>query len=162
RTRREYIYPANHFASTISATQTNVPAMGQRLRLKASFNIPSTWSKEEKAVLLGLKKYGAIIADNGGFFSISITPDDRWPTGAFSHISTIGITNFEVIRTTGATEGPRSAGAPAVNAGPDLSVPFGTPTKLEGFASASGSAQMQWKLYSGPGAVSFGNSYQTN
>src|SRR5262249_2679762 len=68
RTRREYIYPANHYASTTSATLTNVPAMGQRLRLKSSFVIPSNWAKEEKAVLLGLKKYGAIVADNGGFF----------------------------------------------------------------------------------------------
>src|SRR5437879_994188 len=79
RTRKEYIYPATHWASTTAATQTNVPAMGQRLRLKSSFVIPPSWAKEEKAILLALKKYGAIVADNGGFFSISVTPDDRWP-----------------------------------------------------------------------------------
>lgn len=80
KTRREYIYPALHYASTIPATSTNYSAMGQRLRLKASFVIPSNWTIEEKAILLGLKKYGAIVADNSGrFFSISVSPDNRWP-----------------------------------------------------------------------------------
>ena len=68
RSRKEYLYPANHWASSTPATQTNVPAMGQRLRLKSSFAIPSSWSTEEKGILLGLKKYGALVADNGNFF----------------------------------------------------------------------------------------------
>lgn len=56
KTRREYIYPAVHYASSIPASSTNYPAMGQRLRLKASVVIPSNWTTEEKAILLGLKK----------------------------------------------------------------------------------------------------------
>ena len=56
--------------------------MGQRLRLKSSFQIPSNWSKEEKAILVALTKYGAIVADNGGFFSVSAVPDDRWSGSA--------------------------------------------------------------------------------
>ena len=36
KTRREYIYPARHYASSIPATSVNYPAMGQRLRLKAN------------------------------------------------------------------------------------------------------------------------------
>lgn len=68
RTRREHIYPATHYASSTAATNYNVPAMGQRLRLKAGFIIPPAWTKHEKAVLLALKKYGAIVADNGSFF----------------------------------------------------------------------------------------------
>ncbi len=74
KTRREYIYPATHYASSIPATSTQYPAMGQRLRLKASFVIPANWTMAEKAVLLALKKYGAIVADNGNFFSISVAP----------------------------------------------------------------------------------------
>ena len=61
--------------------------MGQRLRLKAGFVIPPNWTAQEKAVLLALKKHGAIIADNGGFFSVSITPDNRYPKGCFNHIN---------------------------------------------------------------------------
>ena len=56
KTRREYIYPAVHYASSIAASSTNYPAMGQRSRLKASVVIPSNWTTEEKAILLGLKK----------------------------------------------------------------------------------------------------------
>jgi len=163
RSRREYIYPATHFASTTPAAQTNVPAMGQRVRLKSSFVIPTTWAREEKAILLALKKYGAIVADNGGFFSISVTPDNRWSANAFSHLSSVGITNFEVIQTTGPNEGPRSAGGPAVDAGPDQSVLTDAPATLRGSASFTGAAPfIQWKLYSGPAAVSFANPAQTN
>src|SRR5205085_10663858 len=78
KTRREYIYPARHFASSIPAASVNYPAVGQRFRLKASFVIPENWTIEEKAVLRGLKKYGALVADNGNFFSISVCPDDRF------------------------------------------------------------------------------------
>lgn len=163
RTRREHIYPATHYASSTPATQTNVPAMGQRLRLKAAYAIPASWSAPEKAVLRGLKKYGAIVADNGNFFSISVTPDDRWPAGCFDHLSTIGITNFEVIQTTRTNEGPRSPGAPVANAGSDRSAAPGQPVSLQGAVSFGNPPPViAWKLYSGPGAVTFGNPSQTN
>jgi hypothetical protein len=163
RSRREYIYPATHYASTTPATQTNVPAMGQRLRLKSSFVIPSSWTKEEKAILLGLKKYGALVADNGGFFSISVTPDNRWAANAFSHLSSVGITNFEAVQATGPNEGPRSPGAPSANAGPDQSIASGTAVNLRGSVSYAGAApSIEWKLYSGPGVVNFANAALTN
>ncbi len=159
RTRREYIYPANHFASTIPATSVNHPAMGQRLRLKSSFVIPSSWTKEEKAVLLALKKYGGIVADNGGFFSISVCPDDRFSVSAFNNLSTIDISNFEVVQATGPTEGPRSPGAPAANAGSDQTI-TGTIATLSGsIAAPNGSAAVQWRLYSGPAPVNIANPY---
>ncbi|MEP6604284.1 MAG: hypothetical protein ABJB69_10080, partial [Spartobacteria bacterium] len=106
-------------------------AMGQRLRLKSSFTIPSYWTTEEKAVLLALKKYGAIVADNGGFFSVSVCPDDRFPANAFNNLSTIDVNNFEVIQTTGPNEEPRSLGAPSANAGVDQQV-SGLTTTLAG------------------------------
>jgi hypothetical protein len=163
RTRRAYIYPANHYASTIPATETNVPAMGQRLRLKSSFVIPPSWSKEEKAVLVALKKYGALVADNGGFFSISVTPDQRWTANAFSHLSTVGVTNFEVVEATGPAEGPRSAGAPQADAGPDFSAPTNRSVALQGYVSFQGvPPAIRWALYSGPGAVTFSHGDQTN
>jgi hypothetical protein len=163
RSRREYIYPANHYASSTPATQTNVPAMGQRVRLKSGFVIPANWAKEEKAILLALKKYGAIVADNGNFFSISVTPDDRWPANAFSHLSSVSITNFEVIQATGPTEGPRSAGAPRASAGADQSAAVGLPVVLNGSVSWTGAAPaIQWKVYSGPDTATFGNLAQTN
>ena len=107
-----------------------------------------------------------MVADNSSsFFSISITPDDRWPANAFNDISSagIGITNFEVIQTTGTNEGPRSAGAPVANAGPDQTVVFGQPAQLAGVVGFPNTPPViQWKAYSGPGTVTFGNAAQTN
>lgn len=162
KSRKEYIYPATHYASTL--TGTNYPAMGQRVRLKSSFAIPANWTKQEKAVLTGLKKYGALVADNGGFFSISVTPDDRWPAGCFNHLSTVGLTNFEVIQTTGATQGPRAPGAPSAHAGPDLSAYTGVPVQLRGQVNYTSTIPLivQWKHDSGPTNVTFANMTQTN
>jgi hypothetical protein len=91
-------------------------------------------------------------------------PDLRWPSGAFSHITGLSVTNFEIVQTTGATEGPRSPGAPVVNAGPDRVVQRGVPVSLTGTVQSSGTAPLtvQWKVYSGPGAATFGNAGQTN
>jgi hypothetical protein len=135
--------------------------MGQRVRLKASFAIPDSWTIEEKAVLRALKKYGALVADNGNFFSVSVCPDDRFASNAFDHLSTIGIGNFEVVQTTGPTEGPRSAGAPSVNAGADQFLEWPTNISLNGSVNdPSGRAAVTWKLYSGPAGVSFANANQ--
>ena len=162
-TRDKHIYPATH--NTSGFTGINYPAMGQRLRLKAGYAIPANWTKQEKALLLGLKKYGAMVSDNSSsFFSISITPDDRWGN-AFNNISSlgIGITNFEVIQTTGTNEGPRSAGAPTASAGADATVTIGVPFQLQGFVSFTNpTTTNQWQLYSGPTNLVLANTSLTN
>ncbi len=158
-----YIYPATHYAAPTNNTSPNLPSMGQRVRLKASYVITNSWTKQEKTVLVALKKYGAIVADNGSFFSISVTPDDRWPSSCFNNFNSLDITNFEVIQTTGPNEGPRSAGAPAASAGADQTVTSASGTTLQGFVNFTGAPPTnQWKLYSGPGTVTFGNAAQTN
>ncbi len=159
------IYPATHYAAPSGNTSTNLPCMGQRLRLKAAFAIPAGWTKEEKAVALALKKYGALVADNGSILGISVSPDDRWPNGGncFNNLASVVVTNFEVIQTTGPTEGPRSAGAPVANAGADQTALLGVPLTLQGVVSFSNAPPViQWKLYSGPGTVTFGDASLTN
>ena len=162
RTRKAYVYPATHYASVTN--NADLPAMGQRLRLKSTFQIPSTWSKEEKAVLNALRNYGGIVADNGGFFSVSAVPDDRWSGTAFSHLSSVSVTNFEVIQSTGAAQGPRSPGAPNVSAGPDFAAPVGVAVPLQGTLSYTNSTSITntWTLYSGPGHAAFANPLLTN
>jgi hypothetical protein len=165
RSRLGPIYPATHHASVGGLTDPNIPAMGQRVRLKESFAIPENWTIFEKAVLRGLKKYGAIVADNGNFFSISVTPDDRYPANAFSHLSSIAITNFEVVQTTGATEGPRSPGEPVARAGEDATTSPGVPLQLNGSVETSagtGTITTEWKMYAGPGSATFSDRNQTN
>jgi hypothetical protein len=104
------------------------------------------------------------VADNGGFFSISVTPDDRYPSGAFSHLSSISITNFEVVQATGPKEGPRSPGAPRVDAGVDSTAAPGTPFQLAGSVLYTNTVPLQtgWKVYSGPGAATFSDGTLTN
>jgi hypothetical protein len=75
-TRRAYVAPATHFASRLS--DTNLPRMGERLRLKADYPIGG-FSPNAQAILKGMKKYGMFVADNGLEWSISVAPDPRIP-----------------------------------------------------------------------------------
>jgi hypothetical protein len=102
KTRREFIYPATHFAS--SYTDPTLPAMGQRFRLKASANLAGL-SPHALIVAKALQKYGMIVADNGGAWRISVAPDPRI-IGMGDLARFIG-SDFEVIQTTGEFGGPR-------------------------------------------------------
>ncbi|MFN7933321.1 MAG: S-layer homology domain-containing protein [Bryobacteraceae bacterium] len=74
-TKREFLWPARHFAS--SQTGSQYPPMGARFRLKASFDI-SSYSQPVQVILRAMKKYGIILADNGSAWYISGAPDERW------------------------------------------------------------------------------------
>jgi hypothetical protein len=93
-TRRAYVYPARHFAS--SNTSVNRPPMGMRVRLKESFNI-SGFSPHLQVILRALKKYGMILADNGSNWYISGAPDPRWDDDELSTLKSIEGSNFEVV-----------------------------------------------------------------
>jgi hypothetical protein len=144
KSRRAYIYPATHYASSL--TDASYPAMGQRVRLKAAVAIPATWSRQSKAVAAALQKYGALVADNGGFFSVSACPDDRFPAGCFDDVQSLDINQFEVISTTDANGGPRSSNAPTLDAGPDQAVQLATGATLSATATGS-SLAFRWSLY---------------
>jgi hypothetical protein len=75
QTRRDYIWPARHYASNLTGSQ--YPPMGQRFRLRADYDI-SGFSPEVQVILRALKKYGMILADNGAAWYISGVPDERW------------------------------------------------------------------------------------
>ena len=74
-TQRKYIWPARHYAST--NTTASVPPMGQRFRLKASFDI-TPFPPTVQVILTALKRYGMILADNGSAWFLSGAPDARW------------------------------------------------------------------------------------
>jgi len=94
-TRRAYVHPARHFAS--SNTSVNRPPMGMRVRLKASFNI-SAFSPRMQIILRAMKKYGMILADNGSNWYISGAPDPRWDDNELSTLKSIKGSNFEVVQ----------------------------------------------------------------
>ncbi|MCW5666621.1 MAG: hypothetical protein KIT35_22545 [Piscinibacter sp.] len=100
RSRRAYVPPATHWAS--SDTSANLPPMGMRVRLKASFVIPSTFSAETRALLTAMKTYGMIVADNGSNWYVSGAPDDRWDNDALvSELRQVRGSDFEVVRMDG-------------------------------------------------------------
>ena len=75
KSRRAYVSPASHFASPHK--DETLPPMGMRVRLKASFDT-SVFKGPSLVIAEALKKYGLILADNGGDWYISGAPDDRW------------------------------------------------------------------------------------
>lgn len=93
RSRRAYVSPATHFASSL--TDENLPRMGERLRLRADFDI-SEFSPPVQAILKGLKKYGMFVADNGIDWAISVTPDPRIPV-LHEELRKIKGADFEVV-----------------------------------------------------------------
>ncbi|MEN3273580.1 MAG: hypothetical protein V7636_2341, partial [Actinomycetota bacterium] len=62
RSQRGYIHPATHYASSI--TDPNVPPMGARFRMKASYGC-GTYSREVQVICAAMKRYGMFVADNG-------------------------------------------------------------------------------------------------
>jgi hypothetical protein len=103
KTRREYVYPARHFASP--HTDPALPRMGERLRLRRDFDI-SGFPPHAQAVLKALKRYGMFVADNGSNWLLSIAPDRR--IKGLESLSRVKGADFEVIVPTGPDEGPRA------------------------------------------------------
>lgn len=95
-TRRAYIYPARHFAS--DKTDTNLPPMGLRVRLRADFDT-SGFPRQVRIILTALKRYGMIVADNGSNWYISGAPDRRWNDDALHTIGAVRGADFEVVDT---------------------------------------------------------------
>ncbi len=93
RSRRAYVHPATHYASRL--TDENLPRMGERLRLRADFDI-SEFSPPVQAILKGLKKYGMFVADNGIEWAISVAPDPRIPD-LHEELRKIKGSDFEVV-----------------------------------------------------------------
>jgi hypothetical protein len=96
RTQRGYIHPATHFAS--SSSDSALPPMGLRLRLKASYSLQG-FHGESLIVLEALKRYGLIVADNGSSWYISGAPDSRWNDKDLEQIKRVPGSAFEAVQT---------------------------------------------------------------
>jgi hypothetical protein len=96
RTRRAYIYPARHFAS--SSNDPSLPPMGLRVRLKASFDV-RPFPRQARIVLVALKRYGMLLADNGANWYISGAPSPGWSNGQLHALGRVNGSDFEVVDT---------------------------------------------------------------
>ena len=101
-TRKAYVYPARHYAS--SDTSTSVPPMGTRVRLKADFDI-SGYPQQARVILQAMKTYGMIVADNGSDWYVSGTADARWSDTQLNTLKNVPGSAFDV-----ATLGPVTTG----------------------------------------------------
>ena len=95
QTRDTYVWPARHFASSLTGAQ--YPPMGQRFRLKANFAIDNRFSPDAKVILRALKKYGLILADNGSSWYISGAPDERWNNDVLHQLDVVVGSDFEAV-----------------------------------------------------------------
>jgi hypothetical protein len=97
-TRRAYLSPARHYAS--SRADTNLPPMGMRVRLKKDFDV-SGYPPEVQVILNAMKRYGMLLADNGSGWYVSGAPDPRWNDDNLGALKRVGSQNFEVVRMNG-------------------------------------------------------------
>jgi hypothetical protein len=108
QTQRAYVWPARHYASSL--TDPKYPPMGLRVRLQASFDI-SGFSAANQVILRALKKYGMMLADNGSAWYISGAPDSRWDNSDLHNLGGITGSAFEVVDVSSLMVDPNSGQA---------------------------------------------------
>ena len=94
--QRGFIHPATHQAS--SNTSPDVPPMGARFRMKASYSC-AAFSAEVQVICAALKRYGMFVADNGSNWYVSGQHDPRWDDDALGDLKTIPGSAFEAVET---------------------------------------------------------------
>jgi hypothetical protein len=130
-TRKAYVAPATHWAS--SETSASAPPMGMRVRLKASVNI-SSFAPRVQVILQALKQYGMLLADNGSAWYISGAPNERWDNDELRALGNIKGSDLEVVNTGTVYTSHPSGSAPSIAsfaASPDT-------------VSAGGSSTLAW------------------
>jgi hypothetical protein len=94
-TRRAYVHPARHFAS--SRTDAGLPPMGMRVRLRADLDV-SGYPPNVQVILRAMQRYGMLLADNGSAWYVSGAPDPRWSDDELATLSRVRSNDFEVVR----------------------------------------------------------------
>jgi hypothetical protein len=105
QTQSAYVWPARHEASSI--TDPTYPPMGQRFRLRASFDT-SGMSWQARVIAEAMKTYGIILADNGSPWYISGAPDPRWDNDVLHELDVIEGSDFEAVDVSSLMADPNS------------------------------------------------------
>jgi hypothetical protein len=95
-TQAGYIHPATHYAS--NSTNPDLPPMGLRLRLEASFDI-SGFPRTDRIILQAMKTYGLIVADNGSPWFFQGATDRRWNDNVLDALKSVPGSDFQVVQT---------------------------------------------------------------
>ena len=100
-----YIWPARH--QTAGPDQA-IPPMGARFRLKNGYDI-SGFPPDLQILLIAMKKYGIVLADNGSNWYVSGAPDPRWDNDALHLLDVLTGSDFEAVDTSMIMLEPNSA-----------------------------------------------------
>jgi hypothetical protein len=117
RTDRSFVWPARHQAG--AANDANLPPMGARFRLKASYDI-SRLRPDTQVILRAFKTYGLMLADNGSNWFFQGTAEDGWDNGLLDELKSVPASAFEAVDEASLMADPNSArvkGAPAPGPG---------------------------------------------
>ena len=71
--------------------------MGVRIRLKASVDV-NAFPAQVRPILVAMKRYGMILADNGSPFYVSGAPDPRWRVSDLDQLKKLKGRDFEVVQ----------------------------------------------------------------
>lgn len=155
QTRRAYVWPARHYASSLTGTQ--YPPMGARFRLRADFDI-SGYSPTNQIILRALKKYGMMIADNGSAWFLSGAPDARWNNDDLHLLGGVHGSDFELVDVSGLMVWPDSgqaqqSGAVSVTVTPaNAAVPINQTQQFQATVNNSSNQVVTWSV-NGAGAI---------
>jgi len=100
-TQDAYLWPARHSAS--SDTSKDVPPMGARFRLRASFSVArfcrnsEAYCRDAKVVLTEMQDYGLILADNGSNWYFQGSAFPQWPDALVTLLKGIPARDFQAV-----------------------------------------------------------------
>jgi LysM repeat protein len=148
KTQRAYVWPARHYASSL--TDPKYPPMGVRFRLRANYDI-SGFSVTNQTILRALKKYGMMIADNGSAWFISGAPDSGWDNSDLHNLANVKGSDFEVVDVSSLMVNPDSGQAlqigVSVSVSPSSSsVPVNTTKQFSATVQNSADQSVTWSV----------------
>jgi hypothetical protein len=100
RTRRAFLRPATHYAS--SRCERYLPPMGLRLRLKRRFfrrhlsDFPR--GSQSRPIFRALYRYGLLVVDNGSNWFVTGARDPRWDDDDLNRLKEVPGSAFVVVR----------------------------------------------------------------
>ena len=156
QTQRAFVWPARHYASSLTGTQ--YPPMGARFRLRAGFNI-SGFSAANQVILTALKKYGMMLADNGSAWFISGAPDPRWDNTDLHNLGLLQGSDFEAVDVAGLMIDPNSGQAKSTTVSVTVSpsaanVPVNTTQQFTASVTNATTQAVNWSVSGAPGGNS--------
>jgi hypothetical protein len=106
-----HLWPARYEASyTGVSPDPNLPPMGARFRLKASYDI-SGYSPQAQVILRALQHYGMMLADIGCDWCLGGTVDPGWTSSLTSELRRVPANQFEAVDSSSLMIDPNSGQA---------------------------------------------------